>query len=216
LNNPKNNKLFEDLKKILGSPKSTRKITVIALASPLKGEGITAGGGANIGDKHITLEIPRLKNNSWEFEYSVGILAHEIGHLIFNSSHKFKTLKKNINNFKLSNFLFKNITPKSNTLEFITETIIESLVPYGYLGQKYFKNFNPMQISFSKGNLKVMGENFEKFKAGKLASVYRLRKFIIWQLYPFIVNWIETKRTVDEKFIKEILQFILKIRACQK
>ncbi|MEW6408204.1 MAG: hypothetical protein AB1465_05970 [Patescibacteria group bacterium] len=216
LNNPKNNKLFEDLKKIIGNGKSPRKFMVITLASPLKGEGITAAGGANIGDRYITLEIPELKNNSWEFEYSVGILAHEICHILFNSSRKFKILKKNINNLKLPNFLFKNTIPKSNTLEFITETIIESLVPYGYLSQKYFKNFNPMQISFSKGNLKIMGENFEKFKAGKSASVYRLRKFIIWQLYPFIINWIETKETIDEKFIKEIIQFILKIRACQK
>lgn len=216
LNNPENNKLFEDLKKILGNQRSPQKITVIALASPLKGDGITAAGGANIGDEYITLEIPWLKNNSWEFEYSVGILAHEIGHVFFNSSRKFKMLEKIINDLKLPKFLFKNIIPKSNTLELITEIIIESLIPYGYLSQKYFKNFNPVQISFSKGNLKIMGENFEKFKSGKSASVYRLRRFIIWQLYPFIINWIETKGTIDEKFIKEIIQFILKIRACQK
>lgn len=164
----------------MGGKKSSEDFIIIALASPLEGEGITAAGGANIGNKHLTLEIPFLKYGSWEFEYSVGVLIHEIGHIVFNNSNNLKILKRIINNLKLPKFLFENVQPRVNTLEFITEIIIESLVPYGYLSQKYFKKFNPATITFSKNNLKTIQGSFRKFKNGKLSSIYRLRKFIIW------------------------------------
>ncbi len=61
---------------------------VVAISSPLKGEGVTAAGGANLDYKHLTLEIPFLKYGSWEFEHSIGVLAHEVAHILFGISGK--------------------------------------------------------------------------------------------------------------------------------
>lgn len=203
LNNPKNNRLFDDLKKILGNEKSPQEFTVIAIASPLKGDGITAAGGANIGDKHITLEIPILKNNSWEFEYSIGILAHEIGHIFLRKSKHITTILNAIKKLGLPKQLSSSIQPIYSTLEFITELIIESLAPYGYLSQKYFK-FKPLNIIFSKPNLKVLGENLQNFKKGKMISGLRLRKLLVWQLYPLVIFYTESQKKIDKNFISEI------------
>lgn len=210
LNNPKNNKLFNELEKIFGNIKSPQEFIIVAIASPRKGDGITAAGGANIGHKHITLEIPALKNNTWEFEYSVGILAHEIGHIFLRKSKHITIILNAIKNLGLPKQLSPNIQPRYSTLEFITELIIESLAPYGYLSQKYFK-FKPLDIIFSKSNLKILGKNQQNFKEGKMTSGLRLRKLLVWQLYPLAVFYIESGKKIDRNFISEIGKHVVNL-----
>lgn len=199
--------LFDKLVYLFDNKRPIQKITIIALASPLCGEGITAAGGANIDNNCITLEIPKLKFNSWEFEYSIGIIAHEVAHILFRQSNGQKIIQKIIKKIKFR-MLPKNLSPHINPLEFISEFVIESLTPFGYLSQKYFIKFNPLKFTFSKSNLKILAENFINFKENKPSNTHRLRKLLIWQLYPFIINQIELKKKIDKKFIEKISKFI--------
>ncbi len=213
LNTEGSKNLFKDLNQTLGNKKSPQNFTIIALMSPRKGEGITAAGGANLNSRHITLEIPKLKNNSWELECSVGVLAHEIGHILFKQfgGLTVAVIEEVIKELKLPKLLPSNLQPKIDASSFLGELSIEFLVPFGYFAQKYFKRFNPLKFSFSKSNLKVLAENYLNFKENKSASVYRLRKLLVWQLYPLIVYQIESKKEFDKDFIKNIFDLAWKI-----
>ena len=201
--------LLNNLCLFFNNKKLNDEINIIAIASPLGGEAITAAGGANINNKHITLEIPDLKINSWELEYSFGIIAHEIAHILFKKLNDVKIINEVISELKAPKKMPKNLIPKQSTMEFMIELIIESLVPLGYLSKKYFKKFDPIKISFSKSNLKVLAENFLNYKQNKLSSTHRLRKFLIWQLYPLIIYQIESKKNLDKDFIKKTICFVL-------
>lgn len=209
LNKTEYQDLLNNLYLFFNNKKLNDKINIITIASPLSGEAITAAGGANIDDKHITLEIPDLKINSWELEYSFGIIAHEIAHILFKKLNDIKIINKVISELKAPKKMPKNLIPKQSTMEFMIELIIESLVPLGYLSKKYFKKFDPIKISFSKSNLKVLAENFLNYKQNKLSSTHRLRKFLIWQLYPLIIYQIESKKNLDKDFIKKTICFVL-------
>lgn len=196
--------IINDLNKVLGGKRKVKNIEVILLASPLKGRDITAAGSANIGNKRITLEMPNLKPKSWEFEYSIGILAHEIGHVIFNENRGREKIQKVLQKLKLPSFVPDNIHPRHSTLEFINETIIELLVPGGYLSQKYFKIYVPFKYGFSKNNLRTLGEDLTKLAKKKRVSGHRLRKFLVWQAYPMTIFYVESGRAIDELFIKNL------------
>ena len=156
------------------------------------------------------MEIPDLKINNWELEYSFGIIAHEIAHLLFKRLNNIKIINKIIFDLKIPKKMPKNLIPQYSTAEFITELIIELLVPFGYLSQKYFKN-KPTNIVFSKSNLKNIGENYKTFKNNKTASSIKLRKLIVWQLYPLISFYIESNKKIDKNIIKEFTKFTSKI-----
>ncbi|KKQ21743.1 MAG: hypothetical protein US36_C0014G0003 [Candidatus Wolfebacteria bacterium GW2011_GWC1_37_10] len=210
LNKTEYQNLLNNLCLFFDNKKSIEEIGIIALISPLSGEAITAAGGANIDNKHITLEIPDLKINNWELEYSFGIIAHEIAHLLFKRLNNIKIINKIIFDLKIPKKMPKNLIPQYSTAEFITELIIELLVPFGYLSQKYFKN-KPTNIVFSKSNLKNIGENYKTFKNNKTASSIKLRKLIVWQLYPLISFYIESNKKIDKNIIKEFTKFTSKI-----
>ena len=201
--------LAEDVYHFLGNQNQERNIEIIVLSSPLHGEGMTAAGGANIGSDHITLELPELNKDSWEFEYSIGILIHEVAHILFRETNLEKTIKEIIGKKNLPKLINKNIQPRYSTLEIISELIIESMIPYGYLAQKHF-NFKPSSISFSRSNLRVLGENLQNFRKNKMISGTRLKKLWVWQLYPLTAFYIETKRQVDKDYILEIVELIEK------
>lgn len=201
---------FAELQNFFDIKNNYLKFNIIALFSPLRGEGITAAGGANLNNKSITLEIPFLKQNSWELEYSINVLLHEIAHIFLKKSDIIKIIEGIIKNLKLPQRMPQIIKPQYSILELITELIIESLLPYGYLAQKYSK-FDSFNIYFSKYNLKILGENYQNYKNKKLTSGTRLKKIIIWQLLPFIISYIDSNKKIDRNFIQEIAVSVSKL-----
>lgn len=196
--------LINDLKSFFYN-KNIKEFNVIAILSPLRGKGVTAAGGANIGGANIILETPKLKQNSWEFEYSIGILFHEIAHLLFNRINGTKMIQGVIKELKLSPKTKINIQPRVSVSELINELVIESLLPCGYLSWKHFKLFKPFEIAYSKSNLRIIGENLQSLKQNKPSSLVKLRKLIIWQLYPLTAFYIETKKKINAEYLKEIV-----------
>ena len=81
------------------------------------------GGGANIDEKSVSLEISRhpLKN----INHAISIIWHEIIHLLFQNNYFYPKLME----------IFKD-RQKSKT---VNEIAIASLFPRGILGQKFLK-----------------------------------------------------------------------------
>ena len=196
--------LFNDLEKIFGSEKPRVKIKVVVLFTPLGYEN-TAAGGANVGSEQITLELPRLKLNSWQLHYSVGILAHEMAHLLFNKRGGQKMISSIINELSLP-MMIKNLSKEMNVMEMINEAITESFVPIGYLGQKY-SHFLLAPLLLNNLNKGLFSyKDFEKVE--NINYHNQLDYYLIWQLYPLSIIYGRNKKRIDKYYIREVANTI--------
>ncbi|MGB9847647.1 MAG: hypothetical protein ACPLKV_00260 [Minisyncoccia bacterium] len=185
-NNWKN--LLKDVELIFG--KSNQKINIIVIFSPLKGEGVTAAGSAILDFKNIILELPQLKNNSWEMDYSIGVFAHELAHVLFEKNNGRKLIKKEIRQLKLPEIMPEN---PFSTENIINEAVVESFVPFGYLTQKY-SNFRLAHCL-----LNTIGKIQKRKRVPKNPRF--LIRYLTWYLYPLAIIYTENKKELDDNFI---------------
>src|SRR3989344_2351191 len=128
--------MLEDLRNIFVE-QTSKIVSIVVLVSPLNQQA-TAAGGANVGPGHVSLELPDLKSGTWQFAYSVGILAHEIAHLLFEERGGVKIVERVVKKLRWPQKENLISLPVSRILN---EGVIESFVPVGYLGQKYFREY---------------------------------------------------------------------------
>lgn len=196
--------LFKNLYQLLPNKSLPRDFMVVSIISPLKGKYITAAGGANLDNHHITLEIPWLKLNTWELEHSTGVLAHEIAHILFRLSNLRNIIQMTIKKFRAPMF----IKPlKRSMIELIEELVISSMIPSGYLAQKYYK-FKPVNM-FSE-SFKDIYQEVLKLRQRRLANTHRVFRYFIWQLYPLAAYYLKSNKKIDKFFIEEVARLILK------
>jgi len=208
LNLKRNKELFNKLEFIINRKRKINKINVVMLFSP-HGANATGAGGANLGEKYVTLEVPDLKLNSWQTDYSVGVLAHEIGHILFNKNKYRNIITKLIKKERLTEKKYNNLDPKRPLSEIIEEIILESLVPFGALAQKYYK-YKPIHNFFSDLYILNVGETFIKFKKNKKIPLRKWRKCLVWYIYPLMSYYVKNDKKIDEDLIKNILFLIKK------
>jgi hypothetical protein len=117
-----NKKITKVLDKLYGTDATDKNIIInvyLLLSSPN-----ATGGGANIDKKSITLEISRYlieKSN-----HALGIIWHEIIHLLFQNKNFFPLVLKN--------------TSGQKDADFINEITAAALFPRGLLSQQFFNN----------------------------------------------------------------------------
>jgi len=191
--------LLDDTEKIFGNSKNNT-VNIVILFSPLE-ENETGSGSANIGNDHITFEIPALKTDTWQMDYTVGVLAHEIGHMLFKN-HGTQLIQNVVEKLKLP-LEVENMSMK-NTISIINEAITESFVPFGYLGQKYAKtDIAPLLLdNLDKG--KTVLDNFKKGEKIDYRCYRQLNKYLVWQLYPLATQYGEKKKSIDEYYVKQV------------
>jgi len=195
--------LFQDLEMFLG--KGPEILNVIIVFSPLKGNGVTAAGNAMLGYQNLILELPALKKNSWELNYSICILAHEVAHVLFEKNNGRKLIRDALKDEKMPH-RFKNCPLTTENL--INEIVAESLVPYGYLAQKYsdFKLihclFNPLAESYKE---------FQNFQRTHQINYYRyFIRYIVWILMPLTIIYLNNSKKIEKDYIQKIVQTIKK------
>jgi len=197
--------IFKDSEKFFANKNKIKKIKIFIIFSPLNYED-TASGGANFGSNPIiTLELPRLKHKTWQLDYSIGVLAHEVGHILYKSTGYRRVAEKLLEKTTLPKNLPKKFSPQRSTIEIIEELIINLLVPMGYLGQIYYK-FKPTDIYFSKTNINKLGEIYKNIKKTKPVPTNRIIKYLTWQLYPLISCYIKSNKKIDKKFIELVIK----------
>lgn len=122
INNKKyKNKILISLNTLYKTSVKKKTISVYLLFSTPGG----IGGGANIDDKNITLEISNYPLR--EIKEAIGIIWHEIVHLLFQYKYFHPLVRKYFLNNRQKFFP-------------INEIVTASLFPEGVLGMKIFKN----------------------------------------------------------------------------
>jgi len=192
--------LLDDTEKIFGNSKNN-KVDIIILFSPL-GCDETGSGSANIGSGHITFKVPELKVDTWQMDYTIGVLAHEIAHMLFRKNKGENLILDVIKKLKLP-LEIENVSMKS-TVSIMNETITESFVPFGYLGQKYSKtNIAPLLLdNLDKGQIAV--NDFKKGKQIDHRCYRQLSKYLVWQLYPLAIQYGRNKKPIDKYFVEQV------------
>lgn len=108
------NNIAGTLAMLYNIPIPEKEITIYTLLSSDK----QTGGGANIDDKSITIEVSRYPLE--RLNHALGIIWHEIIHLVFQN-----------NFYKL---LLTSFPTDQKTTDFINELVVASLFPKGILG----------------------------------------------------------------------------------
>jgi len=199
-------KIFQGVETFFGFKNREELINIIILYSPLDWDE-TSAGSANVGNSYITLELPHLKRNTWQLDFSIGIIAHEISHIFYRSSSSIDIAGKLIKKERLSSNIPSKLFPQRNAPEIVDEVITSSLVPSGYLAEK-FNNFKPTDIHFSDSNMQAIGDAYNNLLNNKAASTSRIIKYFTWQLYPLVSYYINSKKTIDKNFISQVIKIV--------
>jgi hypothetical protein len=180
-----------------GAGLAPSEATLCILFSPLKDQ--TASGGANLSGNSITIELPLLKKDTWQFVYSLSIVGHELGHFCFSKRGGEKMLKKTISSLRLK----KNYDVFTyNTLTLLNEAVTASFVPLGVLGQKYFPSELP-SLLFSNAARAVSSE--EQLRGGEKTRYYnQLEVWFIFRTFPLASKYLSEKKEIDAEYIRSV------------
>ncbi len=198
-------KFFKEVERLFSSRKArSRNLTVHLLPCPVKDKH--PAGSANLGSTAITLEVPVYNSEQWFLEAALAIIAHEFSHILLDDNLKIKRLiEKSIKRRKLRDF--KLINRKRPSKEIVQEILIDIFVPTGYLSHKFLKEYSPLSRTSYFANLdRIFGE-FLNFKQKKLANFYWLEAYLTWQLYPLAAYYVERGKSLDSRFVEEVLRY---------
>jgi len=183
--------LFFEIQQFFNISKEMESIIVHLLFSPSTER--TPSGGANLGKKDITLEIPTYALKDWNIEYAYAILAHETAHTYYDRSHISHYVEKVVQQKNI-----KGIFEGRSAKEFLKESIISACAPHGYFCQKYFKIYEPLQD--------MLLPSLEKEKALLVIS----QRFMTWHLYPIVGQYTFQKKPIDKKFVEIAAKYLQK------
>lgn len=163
-----------------------KNINIYLFAIPKESSGI--GGSALPDKKGITLEVRGLENIN---DYILVIL-HEVAHS-FLDEDSIKKIQQIMRKYQLPSH---KLIRKGGT-GLIRELILCSLIPNGYLAEKYFKI--PVQ--------KPKGVKMEKSRQ----NMRFLEKSAVFYLYPLAKKYIDGKKVLDDNYIEKTIKIIIHI-----
>lgn len=189
--------LIEDTESIFYGGKLEKKINAVVIFSPM-GPEKTAAGGANVNGLHLTIEIPELKEGTWQLDQMAGVLAHETAHNLLGWREGRKLIEKTLKKLNLPKSKMKHFP--MNFYEILNESVISSFVPNGYLGQKY-SDYRLSSLFF--GNLDFDLDDFEKLKKGKKIESYHgvIRYIAATKIFPLALKYGKAGKKIDENFV---------------
>ncbi len=198
-------KFFKELERLFSSNKiRSKNLTVHLISCPVKDKH--PAGGANLGNAAITLEVPVHNNEKWFLEAGLAIIAHEFAHILFDNSKMKRLIESHLKQRKLQGFHFINM--KRPPKEVLQEILIDIFVPTGYLSQKFLKEYSPLTRTSYFANLDKIFCEFLKFEKGKPVNFSWFEAYFIWQLYPLAAYYVEESKSLDGRFLEQILKYL--------
>lgn len=187
------------IKKLYGIKKSPKSVNIFLFINPIKKHLI--GGGSGFGAKGIGIECSQITKNNNKNNMLTRVILHEITHAYFE-----KRLITKINKFISSTYFeskYRKFILKSNVyrqtgsiLGPTKELILVSLLPEGYLAEKFF-GLNVIN------NLKRR----QSVKKNKLKKIYYdLMLFGISKMYKIAKDYSDNKKFIDENYIEEVIK----------
>jgi hypothetical protein len=157
----------------------------------------TSGGGANVGPARVTLEPTGLSTDM--VSEMLNVLYHETAHLTLEHEY-YQNLLEDFLKSSRGNFSEKHAFFKSgrDLRTIINEAVMTSLLPEGYLANKYFGN------NIFKRVEKVLGKSFENFTKDKREDFRVYRLFAAAELFPVARDYIENKKPVDGDYLQKV------------
>ncbi len=156
------------------------------------------GGGANIGQNAITLDVA---NRPASFlKHILGIVLHEVLHLISNSSNYYSRLMEGtVKRLRVSK-KHPFMTSKMGKRTIINEAIISVLCPEGYVFIKYFLNLSDKKANeYLETRIHDARNKFSKW-----------RSFFAKEYYSMVKYYFENKKPIDKPFFKNSIQIFKK------
>ncbi|MCL4367088.1 hypothetical protein M1563_02875 [Patescibacteria group bacterium] len=185
--------LIDDLNIFFGTDVEIKQVTVILLIS----SEYYFNGGANLDPGIVTLEIGI--NSSQVIQRSLMVLWHELIHSFWQNRQYEELIDKIAKEKKSKLRLSQSFFGQRPLENIINEAILESLLPKGYLAQKYF-SFNTeenydREIDILKNHQKDM--SYWRTYAG-------------YHLMPISRKYIENGRSLDALYIRQVLRVLKK------
>ena len=133
-------------------------------------------------------------------EKAIRLILHELIHSYFEELKFRKLLKDYLKKVDCKKFIKTSVFKEIKSLEtIINEMIVDSMMPNGYLAEKYFH---------FKVNKKF--KDIKKIKNKKNKSLEDYRKLATYYLYPILKKYLVNKKPLDENYIKKTVQIFLK------
>lgn len=192
-------KIDEYLDNFFGSYNRKFKLNIYLLKHPV--ENWYLAGGANLGNKGITLECNKLIYPKHEsVELALAVSYHELIHLVYQ-----KKIEKILNNIHFLKNNKMNIINGRSLKEIIIEIVINSLFPKGYLANKYL-HYQPYKNI--ENRIKRYEDSFNEFKKGNKINFNDLFYYVIYEINSLTKDYIENKKRIDKKYIEAILKYL--------
>ena len=156
------------------------------------------GGGANIGPGAITLEVSQKPFNDIQFVWFN--FWHELVHTYWERNREYTDMLIEFVNKKEQDGLPSPIE-KVPLKVVVGEAVIESLIPMGYLSNKYF-GFNSGKY-FREKTLQL-----RESKVNKSQSLSFWRCFSADKLFSTAKKYVENDKPVDEGYFEMVTQVI--------
>ncbi len=184
------------IKKLYGVKNSPESINIFLFTSPIKKQLVY--GGSGFGTAGIGIECSEIAKDNNKNDALSRVILHEITHAYFE-----KRLVDKLNKFISSKYFqdkYRGLILKAkvykqinNILGPVKELILVSLLPEGYLAEKFF-GLNVIN------NLKERN----RVKMGKLEkNYYDLMLFGIFKMYGFAKDYSDNQKPIGKKYIKE-------------
>jgi hypothetical protein len=192
-------KLFSIIKILYGIKKEPRVGEIFLFTNPILKRPIN--GGSGFGKDKIGIECSKITKTNNIKQMLQRAIIHEIVHASFENNLKEKTkkfiedryFKKKYKKILLKSKIYKQT---NSILGPIKEMILVSLIPEGYLAEKFF-------------NLDVINNLRRKkcIKEKKLKkNYYDLMLYAIYRLYSFAKDYSENKKPIDNNYIEEAIK----------
>jgi len=157
-------------------------------------------GGANIGENKITIELSQITSKTGVEEKCLRVIFHEIIHAFFEKPNFREALGKFLGKQNLDKFTQTKVYQEIGSFEtIINEMIVHSLLPNGYLGEKYFHLKTKERI----GNIKEIEKK-------KIKQYQDFLKLATYYLYSTLKKYLRKKKPLDENYIAQTFRIFKK------
>ncbi|MFH1956398.1 MAG: hypothetical protein ABIJ28_02010 [Patescibacteria group bacterium] len=192
-------KIFDDIQTLYGIKQMPQSIDIFLFTNPIVKRSVNGGGG--LGENQISIECSKITGENNKNKMLERVMIHEIVHVSFESK-----LKEKIKEFLKSNRFSDEYEDKiiktsvfhqaNSIIGTLKEMILVSLIPEGYLAEKFF-------------DLNVL-DNLRERKCIKERTLeknyYDLMLYAVYKLYPFAKKYCENKKEIYNDFIENAVK----------
>lgn len=195
------------IERAVGSQVKIDDLEVHIIPSPIGSKKVA--GGANLGYGHVTIEASIADTSDEYMEIALGIMAHEAAHVFLDANKKLSAIIKSAA-IKSELKLLDVVSPIMSKKEILTEIVMGTIAPGGYIYQKHAKHFSPLMRNL--GWIDVLLYDVKALKEKKSISYNGLSYYVIWQMYPLSQYYYEKKLSMDKFFVDEVVKIISDIK----